>query len=139
MKETPYFVHSNPIPYPRLNAILPFPNCACTILTLNLSRPFNQEPNPIIPFIPISEPPADGIDGQIQPGGGLAAVYDIPEGAARGDRPMARAMMAAGLVAAPSRACRRPKRRKTSEIVTRMEMMMRTMMIQVWSVGCGLV
>lgn len=28
---------------------------------------------------------------------------------------------------------RRPNRRKTSEVVTRMEMMIRTMMIQVWS------
>lgn len=66
-------------------------------------------------------------------------MYDIPDGAARGERPMARAMMAAGDVAAPSRACRRPKRRKTSEIVTRIEIIIRTMMIQVWSVGCILI
>lgn len=38
--------------------------------------------------------------------------------------------------AGPDRACRRPKRRTTSEMVTKMEMMMRTMMIQVWSVDC---
>lgn len=37
-----------------------------------------------------------------------------------------------------SRAERRPKRRKTSKVVTRMEMMMRTMMIQVWSIHVSL-
>lgn len=83
----------------------------------------------------MSDPPRDGIDGHIQPGGALAVVYDEPEGEAEAERPKARAMMAAGVAAAPSRACRRPKRRKTSEIVTRMEIMIRTMMIQVWSVG----
>lgn len=38
--------------------------------------------------------------------------------------------------AGPERAWRRPKRRTTSEMVTKMEMMMRTMMIQVWSAWC---
>lgn len=48
-------------------------------------------------------------------------------------RPIARAMILAGLDVAPWLACRRPKRRKTSEQVTMMEMMIRMMMIQVWS------
>lgn len=42
-------------------------------------------------------------------------------------------MILAGLDVAPWLACRRPKRRKTSEQVTMMEMMIRMMMIQVWS------
>lgn len=46
--------------------------------------------------------------------------------------PRARERMVVIVEDAPfSRAERRPKRRKTSEVVTRMEMMMRTMMIQV--------
>lgn len=47
---------------------------------------------------------------------------------------MTRVRIAAGLEEAPSRACRRPKRRKTSDIVTMMEIRIRTMIIQVWSV-----
>jgi hypothetical protein len=62
---------------------------------------------------------------------------DQPEGGEGIDRPMARARILVGLEAAPSRAWRRPKRRKTSEMVTRIEMTMRTMMIHVWSI-CGI-
>lgn len=41
--------------------------------------------------------------------------------------------MLAGFAEAPSRACRSPKRRKTSEMVTMMEIRIRTIIIQVWS------
>jgi hypothetical protein len=56
---------------------------------------------------------------------------------AGGERPIARAMILAGDVVLWL-ACRRPKRRKTSEIVTMMDMMIRMIIIQVWSVN-GLV
>ena len=53
-----------------------------------------------------------------------------------GELPRARVRMVVIVVEAPpSRAERRPKRRNTSEVVTRMEMMMRTIMIQVWSMA----
>lgn len=48
---------------------------------------------------------------------------------------MRRARIVAG-DEAPPRACRSPKRRKTSEMVTTMEMAIRTMIIQVWSGEC---
>lgn len=71
----------------------------------------------------------------MQPGGASAAEYGYHSGDGEGvtDRPMTRANMLAGVPAGPWLEWRRPKRRKTSEIVTMIEMMMRTMMIQVWS------
>jgi hypothetical protein len=71
----------------------------------------------------------------MQPGGALAAEYGYHSGDGEGvtDRPMTRAKILAGVPAAPWLAWRRPKRRKASESVTMIEMMMRTMMIQVWS------
>lgn len=68
----------------------------------------------------------------MQPGGALAAEYHS-DGEGVMDRPMTRAKILAGVPAGPWLAWRRAKRRKTSEIVTMIEMMMRTMMIQVWS------
>ena len=79
--------------------------------------------------------PAGPREGQIQPGGALAAEYGYHSGDGEGvtDLPMTRAKILAGVPAEPWLAWRRPKRRKTSEIVTMIEIMMRTMMIQVWS------
>lgn len=76
----------------------------------------------------------------MQPGGALAAEYGYHSGDGEGvtDRPMTRAKILAGVPSGPWFALRRAKRRKTSEIVTMIEIMMRTMMIQVWS-GMGLV
>lgn len=68
----------------------------------------------------------------MQPGGALAAEYHS-DGEGATDRPMTRAKILAGVPAGPWLAWRRAKRRKTSEIVTMIEIMMRTMMIQVWS------
>lgn len=77
-------------------------------------------------------PPACGTEGHTHPTGGLTGVNEGQLEDADGMfRPMARERILAGLAEAPSRACRRPKRRKTSEMVTMMEIMMSTIMIQV--------
>lgn len=92
--------------------------------------------SPRIPLRLMSDPPpVGGREGQTQPGGILGwAEGDQPEEGEGGkERPMARAMILAGVDVAPSRAWRSPKRRKTSEMVTIIEMRIRTMMIQVWS------
>ena len=60
----------------------------------------------------------------------MAAEYGYHSGDGEGvtDRPMTRAKILAGVPVAPWLAWRRPKRRKASESVTMIEMMMRTMM-----------
>ena len=72
-----------------------------------------------------------GSDGQTHPGGILDEYEDHPEDGEGSGRPMARAMILTGLGEALSRAWRRPNRRKTSDVVTRIEITINTMMIQV--------
>lgn len=70
----------------------------------------------------------------MQPGGASAGEYGYQSEDGEGaDRPMTRAKILAGVPLGPWLAWRRPKRRNTSKVVTRIEIMMRTMIIQVWS------